>query len=73
MVTPEPGVTITANSLAGAVTFTADSAAFSAGSVGAVLRIGGGIASIQSVASGTSASGTWNLPPGQYAPPNLAS
>ena len=70
---PAPGVTITANSLSGAVTFTADSAIFSAGDVGAVLRIGGGIASIQSVASGTSASGVWNLPPGQYAPPNLSS
>lgn len=68
---PAPGVNITANTLTGAVTFTADSAVFSAdNSTGAVLRIGGGIATITSVASGTSASGVWNLPPGQFAPFN---
>ena len=61
----QPDVPITASSSAGNVTFTASAPAFPGFSVGAVLRVAGGIAQITAMASNQSVSGYWVVPPTQ--------
>ncbi len=56
-----PDVALRASSTSGAVTFTSAAAAFSAGSVGQIIRMGGGIATVTGYTSSTIVTGTWNL------------
>lgn len=52
-----------ASSVSGAVTFTANSAVFSSGQVGSVIRMAGGIATITGYTSTKIVTGTWALAP----------
>jgi len=54
-----PDATVTASASTGTVTFTADSAVFTAGDVDKVLRMGGGIATITGFTSSTVLTGTF--------------
>lgn len=58
---PTPSATLSSNSSSGAVIFTASSAVFSAGNVGSVIRLSGGIATITGYIDTTHVTGTWNL------------
>lgn len=58
-----PGVPISANSSSGLVDFETESPAFTIDDVGAVLRVAGGIATIDTFTSTTQVGGTWNLEP----------
>lgn len=60
---PMPDAALVASSLSGAVTFTASAAVFSAGDVGQVIRMGGGIATVEAYSSTTEVTGTWVLAP----------
>ncbi len=60
---PEPAATLTASSASGAVTFLATAPVFSSGSVGQVIRMGGGIATVTGYTGTTTLTGVWNLPP----------
>ena len=60
MTTPEVALFASTNSGAGAI-FTATGAAFSAASVGQVIRMGGGIATVTAYTSSIKVTGTWNL------------
>lgn len=57
-----PSVSLTANSLSGAVTFLAGGAAFSAVSAGQVVRLGGGVATVSAYVNPTQVTGVWVLP-----------
>ena len=56
-----PAAALSASSNSGSVTFTASESAFSSASVGQIIRMGGGIATITGYSSATQISGTWNL------------
>lgn len=57
-----PAVSLFASAASGAgVTFTAGGAAFSSGSVGQIIRLGGGIATVTGFTDSTQVTGTWNL------------
>lgn len=58
-----PDATLFANSISGAVTFTAGAAIFSAGAIGDVIRMGGGIATITGFTNTKAVTGTWALSP----------
>lgn len=63
LVMPLSSATLTPSAATGSgVTFTASAGIFSAGDVGAVIRAGGGIATITAYTSATQVTGTWNLP-----------
>ena len=51
---PQPNATLTAGAASGVATFNASSAVFSAGNVGSIIRMGGGIATITNYNSTTS-------------------
>ena len=58
-----PSANLTASSSApGAVAFTADQSVFSAASVGQVIRMGGGIATVSAYTDAAHVAGTWVLP-----------
>jgi hypothetical protein len=63
-----PSATLLANSASGAVTFTASAAVFSAGTVGQILRMGGGIASITGHTDTKHVTGAWVLGPSLASP-----
>lgn len=65
---PEPAASVAASSATGAVTFTADAAVFDITSIGKVLRMGGGIATISAFTDTTHVSGTWNFSPSSTIP-----
>lgn len=58
----QPAATITASAASGAgVTFATSASVFSAGNVGNIIRMSGGIATITGYTSATLVTGTWNL------------
>jgi hypothetical protein len=65
---PTPNANLTATSSTGACTFTADQPVFSAGTVGQVLRMGGGIATITAFITPTQVVGTLTQPISQTLP-----
>lgn len=60
---PTPNATLAASGSSGAVFFEASAPLFSAGSVGDVIRMGGGIATIDVYLTATQVSAVWNSPP----------
>jgi hypothetical protein len=56
-----PAVALFASSLTGAVVFTASGSTFTTASVGQVIRMGGGIATVQGYTDAEHVTGTWNL------------
>lgn len=68
-----PNVTIIASAASGAgVTFSTTGAAFSPSSVGRIIRMGNGIATVTAYTNATTVTGTWNLN-GQPSPTGLPS
>ncbi len=64
----EPAASVIASSATGPVTFTANGAVFSAGNVGQILRMGGGIANITGYTDSKHITGTWVLGASNGAP-----
>ena len=65
---PEPNAILRASSSSGPVTFTASAGVFSAGNVGSIIRLSGGIATITAYTDNEHVSGVWNLPATQLVP-----
>lgn len=59
---------LTATTVSGVTTFTADPPMFALFNVGQVIRAGGGIATITAFLNSSSVTATWNLPPAQIVP-----
>jgi hypothetical protein len=62
---PTPTANIASSTASGATVFFVDSPIFSSGSVGHVIRVGGGIATITGFINSEQVSAIWNLPPAQ--------
>lgn len=62
---PTPNALLSANTFVGAVNFTADGAVFAAGNVGSYIRMGGGLAKVETYVSPVQVQGTWKLSPSE--------
>ena len=69
---PTPAAELTASSSYGTVTFTTDAAVFAAGNVGSIIRMGGGIATIDTFVSPTEVVGIWTTSPAEVIPNDSA-
>lgn len=65
---PTPAATLSANSTLGAVTFTTDAASFTSADVGSYIRMGGGLAEVQTYVSTQQVLGTWKTSPSEVVP-----
>jgi len=65
---PTPAATLSADSSYGAVNFSASAAVFAIGDVGSIIRMGGGIAAVNTYVSPTQVLGTWTTSPSRIVP-----